>query len=719
MVRTRDWVAAVVVATSFLSACQGGDERSTAGLDVRGDGEAPCARFADKPWCDARLDPEVRAERLMAALTLEEKIGLMAGDTGEGEAEGYEQGIPRLGVPALEFTDGPPGVTHDVASGVPQSINVAATFDPDHAAEVADIVASEVRAYGLNGWLAPSFDLLRQPLYDRAADTYGESPAVVTAMNTASIQAAQQRGVLATTKHYLAFTQETGRVTTPVFADERVLRELYLPPVEAAVRDADVDGVMISYNLINEERVAESQRLIREVLFDEYGFGGFTMSDFFVGITNGLRSIQAGVNLEMPQALHYTPAVVRGYIEAGLIDEGLIDDAAGRILTAMFKRGLFERADSEPVTPNFAVTGPRLREMATKGITLLRNDDLLPLDLAAIDRIAVIGAPATEINRGGRAGEWPYGVTILQGLRNVVGDTVALPYDDGSDAVRAAAAAADADVAIVVAADSGDGDRLDRTCLSLSPPCAFDRNAQDALIAEVAEAQPRTVVILNTAGPVLTPWRDSVAALIWAGRPGMEAGHALADILIGDAEPGGRLPFTMMAEATDSPTDPVTQPLRYPVGNYSEGVLNGFRHYDAEGLEVAYPFGHGMGYTDFVLDALDVSVTPDGGAEVAVDVRNTGGRDGAHVVQVYVGLPQDVGPVQPPRWLRAFQRVSVPSGATKTVRMTLPPRAFSYWDSTEAAWIVASGCHRVEVGHSSRHLPLRRELAMAGGSCAQ
>lgn len=677
---------------------------------------APCEDPDFGAWCDTSLAANTRADLLLAEMTQDEKLLLLAGNASDGEAEGFSPGIERLRIPDLEFSDGPPGVTHDVATGVPQHANLAATFDPAAATEYANIVASDLLAYGLNGWLAPSFDFLRNPLYDRASDTMGESPALMSAMIGASVEAAQDLGVMCVTKHYLAYTEERGRFATQVNIDERVLRELYLPPVEAAIA-AGSDAFMTSYNFVNGERMMESAYWHRTVLFDELGHDGFMMSDF-LGILNGADSLAAGVHLEMPTAAHFSPESVEGYLATGSVTQAQVDDAVRRILFVMLKRGLFDRPDPDAVPIDFDERGPRARALAQQSLVLLKNDNLLPLDASAVTRIAVIGAAADEINIGGRAGSWPYGVTIRQGLQAVADSAgFELVYDDGSNAANAATVAANADVAIVVAADSGDGDRADRTCMALSEPCTTGRGNQDALITSVAGVQPNTIVILNTGGPVLTDWRDSIAGLIMAGRPGMEGGNAVADVLFGDAEPGGRLPYTLPLAETDSPTNPTTQPSRYPGGNFTEGVLVGFRHYDAAGLDVAYPFGHGLSYADISLSNMQVTSSANNTASVSVTVSNHGSRAGSGVVQVYVGLPDDQGPIQPPRWLRAFEKVSLAAGESRTINMALPARAFSYWDQPNRQWLVSPGCHEISVGTSSRNRPFAESVALAGGSC--
>lgn len=578
------------------------------------------------------------------------------------------------------------------------------------------MVANELRAHGLNGWLAPSFDLLRQPLYDRAADTYGESPALVSAMTSASIRAAQARGIIASAKHYLAFTQETGRATQAVFIDERSLRELYLPPVEAAIADGDVDAIMISYNTINETRMAESHHWISEVLYEQLGFKGFTMSDWSVGVTNGVASLNAGLGMEMPQGIHYNSALIQSYVATGLVSQEQVDALALRILRTMFKRGLFDRPDSAPVAIDFDASSQQLRDLASDTLVLLKNDGLLPI-ANTISSIAVIGRPASEINKGGRAGDWPYGVSVLEGLQSELAGKVELQYHDGADAAAAARLAASSDMAIIVAADSSDGDRVERLCLSLSFPCTTGHGEQDRLIEAVAASQTRSLVILNTASAVLTPWRDKVAGILWAGRPGMEAGNAIADVLLGNTEPGGRLPFTMMERERDSPTHPLLHPERYPGGHYSEGVLNGFRHYDHAELPVAYPFGHGLSYSQYSLQGLAGQHQPDGSYTLSARITNIGERSGKAVVQAYVAYPNIDGVKQPPRWLRAFKAATLAPGESREIALQLPPRAFAYWDQSTGDWQIADGCYILSLGFSSRDLLAHQPLSLGGENC--
>jgi beta-glucosidase len=350
----------------------------------------------------------------------------------------------------------------------------------------------------------------------------------------------------------------------------------------------------------------------------------------------------------------------------------------------------------------------------------LKNDGVLPLRARRAPRsIAVIGSYADKFVTGGGSGNvTPFSVvTALQGIRARAGSGVRVTYADGSDPAAAAQAARDADVAIVFAGDY-ETEGADRQCLTLECP---DQGDQDGLIDAVAAAQPNTVAVLETGGPVLTPWRDKVKGLLEAWYPGEAGGTAIARVLFGDADPGGRLPATFPRSEADEPTGGDTS--RYPGDaggdvHYSEGVLVGYRWFDAKGLAPAYPFGYGLSYTRFRLSRLKVARARDGGATVSVTVANVGRRAGVAAPQLYLGMPQpDAATVQPPRALKGYMKVALRPGARRTVRFALDARALSYWNTAAHDWAVAPGCYRVFAGTSSRDLPLRATLPVGGARC--
>jgi beta-glucosidase len=348
----------------------------------------------------------------------------------------------------------------------------------------------------------------------------------------------------------------------------------------------------------------------------------------------------------------------------------------------------------------------------------LKNDGLLPLKRDKVDSIAVIGAGADAYVTGGGSSEIrPFSTTTpFEGITRVAGSGVEVVTDDGTDPARAAQLAGGADVAVVVAA-SYSTEGVDRTCLTLECPPAF--GDQDGLIEQVAAANPKTVVVIVSGGPVLTPWSKRVAGLLEAWYPGSEGGSALARVLFGKVDASGRLPVTFPKSEADLPTagDENAYPGVNDVVVYDEGLFVGYRHYDKNRIKPAFSFGHGLSYTRFRFSDLRVKPAAGGkrgAAKVSVAVRNTGGRRGVAVPQLYLSLPSTRVVPQPPKALKGFKRLTLAPGKTKRVRFTLSKRAFSYWSVRKHRWQVVSGCARVLVGSSSRKTPLRDEIAPTG-----
>jgi beta-glucosidase len=364
---------------------------------------------------------------------------------------------------------------------------------------------------------------------------------------------------------------------------------------------------------------------------------------------------------------------------------------------------------------------------------LLKNDgDRLPLDLSAVNEIAVIGEAADDyaVGAGSSQVDPTRTITPLDGIRERVAAGATVIHDDGTDLERAARTAAAADVAIVVAA-TREGEGADRPCLSLGPACnpqpPLDLDGpgpvygdQDAVIERVAAAQDDTVIVVQSGTPVLMPWVDRVRAVLEAWYPGQEGGRAIAAVLFGDVNPSGRLPVTFPKREADTPVS--GHPERYPgiadEAVYSEGVFMGYRHYDEHGIQPLFPFGHGLSYTSFDYSGLRIQRRGDGRVDVSVRVRNTGEREGRDVAQLYLGMPEPKpGVEQPPRWMRAFRRITLDEGESQRVRFRLTRRDFSYWDAEADRFSVAPGCYRVMVGRSSRDINVQGAAAQGGARC--
>jgi beta-glucosidase len=701
----------------------------------------PCGSH---PWCDASLAPQHRAELLLDELTVPERIGLLGGDdvTGAigapGSHTGTSDGIPRVGLPTFHQTDGPVGVRSGKSTALPGSIGLAATFDRGLARRAGALVANEARLKGNDLLYAPTVNILRTPLWGRAFESLGEDPFLTSRMAVPYIRGVQGQGVIADVKHFAANNQEGqetpggtvgSRYSVDARVGERALREIYLPAFEAAVEDAGVGSVMCAYNRLNGPHACASRPLLQRILRRDWGFKGLVLADYGASKTIA-GALAAGLDYEpwpfvdTDGGENLTPNAIEAALASGEINRRQIDRSVRHILRTLFASGFFDRRPyvDDPSRIDVAAHRRTARRIAERSAVLLRNrGGALPLDAAKLDSLAVIGADADRYVTGGGSSEIePYSFTsVRDGISARAGSDVDVSFDPGDEPERAADLAADADAAVVVAADhSSEG--LDKPCLGLDCGAgADDPLDRDALIAAVAAANPRTIVVLETAGPVLTPWRGDVEAILEAWYPGMAAGDAVARLLFGDADPGGRLPATFPRAERDLPT--AGRPARYPgidgAAHYSEGVLVGYRWFDRRRIKPAYPFGFGLSYTRFRLGGLDVRRTGPASARVAARVRNVGKRRGAAVLQVYVHLPGAPGRVQPPRQLKAFDSVALRPGDGARARFRLDRRSFSYWDSARDGWRVAPGCYRIEIATSSRDIVARRSLALNGGIC--
>jgi beta-glucosidase len=702
-----------------------------------------------RPWCDTAQKPDRRATLLLRAMTLDERLALLAG-TQTPNFNARMAGVPRLGFPGFLIADGPAGISRpddgtglmqpakSEALALPAPIALAASFDVAAARRYGATAADEARDRGVDVLLGPAMDLVRTPLAGRGFETIsGEDPLLGARLGAAWIRGAQARGVVATAKHYVAYNQETSRygpAAVNAVVDERTLRELYLPAFEAAV-DAGVGTVMSAYNRINGRYADESHRLLTEILKREWGFRGAVISDFSLGTHGTVSSLRAGLDVELPGAQLFAPAMVRAAIAAGRLRTADVDAAVRRVLRTLFAFGVPDRAAFRNRGPGATPRTRRsaARELAERGIVLLRNRRrALPLDGRRVRSLAVIGDAARAYEAGGGSSNVspPASVTPLEGLVRRAGAEVRV-RTAGDDPAAAAQAARGADAAVVVLADDS-SEFEDKTGITLAdgnPACtgagfgacgAAPAREHEALVRAVAAANPRTIVVLETGGPVLLPWAGDVEAIVEAWYPGQQGGDAIARVLFGDADPAGRLPQTFPRRVEDLPVRSfgVRAPgAAFLTARYSEGLEVGYRHADARGLLPAFPFGHGLSYTSFAFRDLRVARGRDGGLRASVLVRNTGRRAGDAAPQLYLGLPDRPAVPQPPRRLAGFARVALRPGDARRVAFRLDRRALSSWDVRRDRWAIVRGCHRVEVGASSRDIRATRRVAVGGGRC--
>lgn len=665
---------------------------------------------------------------VLAALTPVEKAALTSGS-------GFWWTVPveRLGVPSIMVCDGPHGlrgVPPDAAADDRAELSLTATCFPTASAlasswnpgllhRVGEALAAEARARRLSVILGPGINLKRSPLCGRNFEYFSEDPVLAGELACGIVDGIQSRGDVGTSvKHFAANNQETDRQRIDVRVSERALRELYLPAFERVVTRSRPWTVMCSYNAVNGVSASANRWLLDDVLRGEWGFDGLVVSDWGA-VYDRVPALVAGTDLEMPPLLPHSPDAVVAAVGSGELDEAVLDRRVRTVLE-LVSRGMavLEADEGFDADAHHALA----RAAAAESVVLLANDGLLPL--AAEANVAVIGEFARTPRFQGAGSSYvpPTRVdTALAELRAALGDVGFAPGyrlegapepADGTDLVaEAVELAGAADVAVVFvglpAADESEG--FDRVHLDLPAD-------QLALLAAVAARNPRVVTVLVNGAPVdLRPVTTHSAALVEAWLGGQAAGGAVADVLTGAVNPSGRLAETFPLRLQDC-----SSYLNFPgdehVVHYGEGIYVGYRGYDKADQQVAFPFGHGLSYTDFAFS--DLAVALSGSADdatltalVEVTVTNTGGRDGAEVVQVYVADP-DASVHRPVRELKGFTKVALAAGESRRAAVELDARAFAYWSEQFGRWVIEAGEFVVEVGRSSRDIVLSETVSV-------
>ncbi|MFL5822740.1 MAG: beta-glucosidase family protein [Solirubrobacteraceae bacterium] len=702
------------------------------------------------PWLRGRATPTQRAHAVLRAMTLDDKIAMVHQPDPIWSHYGVAGYIPpnsRLCIPDLMLNDAGSGVgdmeTGTVAFPVP--IAQASSWDTTLQRQFGRRLGWEAWHKGVNVQLAPDVNIARVPMNGRNSEAFGEDPYLVAQSAAAEIKGIQENPVIATIKHYALNNNEQNRMTVSVHVDPRTLHEIYMPAFQTAVQKAHVGSVMCSYNRIAGAYACQNRYMLTKVLKHEFGFKGWVMSDWN-GTHSTVPSALAGLDMEMGLGPGtYFGSALKAAVQSGKVPMSRLNDMVLRILRSMFQTRIFWRPHAaEPQAYSASVETPGelalARQVSEEGTVLLKNaKHVLPIQGTG-KRIAVIGlagGPAgTEesYNTGGsshipESGAKSDLVTPFQGIQQRgQSDSDVVTYSDGSSTADAVAAAQSADIAIVFANDE-ESEGNDRPNLSLADAqncnlagCVKQSTDQNALIRAVTQANPHTVVVLDTGGPMFMPWLHSVRGVLQAWYPGQEDGDAIASLLFGDVDPSGKLPQTFPRSMSQLPT---RTKLQYPgVSNkhgipqerYSERLLVGYRWYDAKHLKPLFPFGYGLSYTTFALRHAHVRAVGHGGALVSLRVTNTGSRAGAQVPEIYVGLPRATG--EPPQRLAAYTRVFLAPGATSEVKLLLDRRAFSYWSSPKHSWVEISGCDRVMVGTSSRHHTSTMTVAVGHARCA-
>ncbi|MGW6916460.1 glycoside hydrolase family 3 C-terminal domain-containing protein [Kitasatospora sp. NPDC054939] len=660
---------------------------------------AATARAAAAPLLAVAAEPlEQRVESLLARLTTQEKARLLQGVPAPHgvHSVGYVEGVPRLGIPPLLLADGPAGVRDgQPATALPAPVSLAAAFDPVLAGTYGSVLGREARARGYRVLYSPMVNVVRIPQGGRNFETLGEDPLLAGRLAAAQVRAVQAHGVAAQVKHYAANNQEKDRESFSSEVDERTLAEIELPAFRAAVQDGRAWSAMCGYNPVNGIWACENFPLLRDVLKGRWGFDGVVGSDY-PATHSAVNAAAAGLDQEFGGSTHFTG--LADAVADGRLAPAILDDQARRVLRLMARTGALD--GGQPPASDPAAGARDARAAAVAGTVLLRNQQsVLPLDAARLGSVAVLGPWADRAYTGGYGSSHvtPYPehtVTPRQGIAARVGSGVTVRHHKGDDAEAAARLAAASDVAVVVVGDE-ETEGADRSTLALTA-------ADDALVRAVARANPRTVVVLNTGGPVTMPWLEEVPAVVEAWYPGEQSGAALADVLFGDADPAGRLPVTF---PTSEAATPIGDPAQYPgvdgAYHYTERLGVGYRWYDAAGVAPMFPFGHGLSYTTFGYANLTVE-GPDAAGRVRVgfDVTNRGGRTGTEVPQLYLAFPGAAG--EPPQQLKGFDKVTLAPGASRHVEIRLDRESFAHWNPQVHGWEVAGGRYGITVGASSR-----------------
>jgi beta-glucosidase len=706
---------------------------------VRAAAEAPSIHLAGmRPvYLDAAQPVEARVEDLLSRLTLEEKISLVHGDSKFTTAA-----IPRLDLPRRWMSDGPHGVREDVnanswypagrtddfATCLPVGIALAATWNPEAAQAYGDVIGEEALKRGKNIMLGPGVNLMRTPLNGRNAEYLGEDPWLASRLVVEYIRAVQAHDVASCVKHFAANNQETKRNSINVEMDERTLREIYLPVFEAAVKEAHVWAVMGAYNKFRGQFCCENDYLLNRVLKQEWGFPGLVMSDWG-GTHDTGEAAAGGLDLEMgtnrPYNQFYLADAFRDGLQKGEYPMAALDDKVRRNLRVMIATHVLDGRPEGSI--NTKAHQAAARRVAEEAMVLLKNDGpTLPLDPAKLTSIAVIGDDAVRSQAyGGDSARIKafYEISPLDGILRRVGASVNVTFSEGyakdgdaaALAARAVQAAKTADVAIVVAGLTRqrpfDCEGADRHDLKLP-------YGQDELIRQVVQANPRTIVVLVSGGPVeMDAWLDRVPAVVQAWYGGMEGGNALARLLFGDVNPSGKLPCTFPGRIEDTPAyagGARAYPGESGTERYDEGLLVGYRWYDTKAIEPRFPFGFGLSYTTFAYSNLKLVAGADPKDPVVTvqfDLANTGTREGAEVAQVYVHQTSPSLP-RPFKELKGFRKVFLQPGEKQTITLPLERRAFAFYDPAQGGWRTEKDVFRILVGSSSRDLRLQGDFPL-------
>jgi beta-glucosidase len=688
---------------------------------------------------------EAKITALIKKMTLEEKIGMIHGNSSFTSA-----GVKRLGIPELTMSDGPHGVRpehgrgwkllnlgNDSSTYLPTGITLASTWNPKLGYAFGAVLGSEAKFRGKDIILGPGINIMRTPLNGRNFEYMSEDPYLISKMVVGYVKGVQDQGISACVKHFLANNQETHRSGINVLMSERALREIYMPGFKAAITEGGANSVMGAYNKFRGQYCTYNDYLVNQVLKGEWGFKGILMSDWAAIHTTkdallGGADLEMGTDLDMKGAKDYNKFffgdAALAAVKNGEIKETVIDGKVRRILRVMFKTHMFDkRRPGEYATKAHADIA---KKVAEEGIILLKNNDnILPLKNA--HSVAMIGANADRENAfgGGSSQIRPkYEVTALAGLRKLSAGNLAISYSQGYAITRgakadvkmiqdAADAAAKADMAIVVGGwthgyDYTVWDDNAYDAEGTDKPDMHMPFGQDELIKAVLKANKNTIVVLYGGGPIdISQWVNDAKAIIQVGYPGQEGGTALAEILMGKVNPSGKLTVSWPVRLEDSPAHKLGE---YP-GNgvdvkYNEDIYVGYRYFDTYSVKPQFAFGHGLSYSKFQYSSIHTTVSHQT-ATVTFTLKNTGLIAGAEVAQLYVHDSHS-SVKRPEKELKAFQKVVLKAGESKTITLKLNADAFKYYSEDKKRWVLEPGKFEVLVGTASDDIKLKRNITL-------
>jgi beta-glucosidase len=701
----------------------------------------------DRPWMNTSLSPDERADLVVKEMTVDEKIALLHGvgmptddpltpeNAPSNRGVGYAVGVPRLGIPGIDMSDAAYGVRSSGVNGrystaLPANVAAAAGWDPDAAYAYGALIGRELRAQGYNMSLGGGVNLTRDPRNGRTFEYLGEDPVLAGTLVARLIQGTQSANVIGDIKHYALNDQESGRESVNVNISKRAARESDLLAFEIGVEKGKPAAVMCSYNRVNGDFACENQWLLTDVLKKDWKFPGFVLSDWG-GTHSDVKASAAGLDNEQPGRFFYDKRFKEA-LDASQIPQSELDEHVRRILRSMFAAGVIDHPRQRSVVDPLAGFETS-RKIAEAGIVLLKNEKgALPLNAAKLHTIAVIGSHADVgmISGGGSAQVDPIGGNAIKpagdGATHWMEEIwfptsplkaiqaraplATVKYDPGTDPASAAAAARGADVAIVFACMWA-SEAMDLKSLALP-------HNQDEIVSAVAEANPHTIVVLETGNPVLMPWVDKPAAILEAWFAGSDGANAVGNILFGTVNPGGKLPNTFPKSEADLPHSTLTLPPPEPVNlsteqtaeglppfqvTYDEGAKVGYKWYDAENKKPLFPFGYGLSYTTYRYSGLEV--TPGDKVKVTFTVANTGAREGSEISEVYATLP--AAAEEPFKRLVGFSKVKLNPGEKRSVAVEIDPKYLSIFDEQKDDWSRLPGNYTIMVGGSSDNLPLK------------